>query len=113
MYIMKNLSLFLFFLSGLVFTTCEKDRTEYDFEAIVLSIGTDCGDTWLISLTNLNGDPEIADNTYYADNLPEEFKFEGFEIKLNCRKPGNDEFYPCTTLGPTYPHIVVTECKNR
>ncbi len=110
---MKSLSIILLCLSGLVLTTCEKDRTEYDFEAIVLSIGMDCGDTWIISLTNLNGDPEIADNTYYADNLPDEFKTEGLEIKLNCREPGNDELYACTTLGPTYPHIIVTECEKR
>jgi hypothetical protein len=110
---MRSLSVVLLFLSGLVLATCEKDRTEYDFEAIVLSIGTDCGDTWIISLTNLTGDPEIADNTYYADNLPEEFKIEGLEIKLDCRLPENDEYYACTTLGPAFPHIAVTGCEKR
>ena len=110
---MRSLSVILLFLSGLVLTTCEKDRTEYDFEAIVLSIGPDCGNTWIISLTNLDGDPEIADSTYYADNLPEEFKIEGLEIKPDCRLPENNEYYACTTLGPAFPHIVVTGCKKR
>jgi hypothetical protein len=110
---MRSLSVVLLFLSGLVLTTCEKDRTEYDFEAIVLYRGLDCGDTWVIGLTNLNGDPEISESNYYADNLPEEFKIEGLEIKLDCRLPENDEYYACTTLGPAFPHIVVTGCEKR
>ena len=29
-------------------------------------------------------------------------------IYLNCREPGEDEVYSCTTFAPSYPHIIVT-----
>lgn len=110
---MKQL-LVLSILAYSLLAGCEKDKDEdqissdFKFKATVLSMGLDCGDTFTISLENLDSDSDFEDGIYYADNLPAEYKEEGVLIYLNCREPNEEEVYACTTLGPAYPHIVVT-----
>ena len=67
----------------------------------------DCGDTYLINLKKVTSDSEIANGTYYADNLPPHLKVAGLKIILNSRKPTNKELYACTTMGPGYSHVIV------
>jgi hypothetical protein len=107
-------SISIFRQSRIIQAGCEKDKDEdqissdFKFKATVLSMGLDCGDTFTISLENLDSDSDIEDGIYYADNLPAEYKEEGVLIYLNCREPNEEEVYACTTLGPSYPHIIVT-----
>lgn len=112
---MKRLSYLLIFLSLSILSGCEKDNLankDFQFEATVLNKGLDCGETFLIELKNTCGNPNIANGIYYADKLDFEFKEPGLQIVLNCREPLKDELVACTTLGSSYPHIVVIDCKK-
>jgi len=109
---MKNLIILSILTFGFLFLSCDKDEDElskenFKFEATVLSVGMDCGETFIISLKNIESSSELGDGIYYADNLGSEYKEQGLKIYLNCREPNGDEVYACTTLGPTYPHLVV------
>lgn len=93
---------------------CDSDSNpepeiNYEFEGVVLGKGIDCGDTYLVDLKKKNGDSDIKSGTYYADNLPQEFKVKGYKMKMNCRKPNSEEAYPCATLGLGYNHVIVME----
>lgn len=104
--ILINSLLFFYLISA----SCDKADIEINFkyEATVLGKGIDCGNTFVIELKNID-ETDIADGIYYADNLNEDFKIDGFKILLNCRSPQNEELYPCTTLGFGYSHVFVTE----
>ena len=109
---MKNLFILSLLLIGVFFASCEKDDDKlalenFKFEATVLSTGMDCGDTFIISLKNLESNSDIKDGIYYADNLASAHKVQGLMLYLNCRVPNDGEFYACTTMGPTYPHVFV------
>lgn len=105
---MKRVVGILIIIIGIQLVSCEKEKEiEYQYEAIVLGQGIDCGETYLIELTGLSGEVEFENGTYYADNLPSEFKINGLKIVLNCRELHADEIYACTHMGPTYPHVVV------
>lgn len=108
---MKKVFVCLIVVAGFLFCSCEKDN-EYQFEATVLGKGLDCGETFLIDLTNISGNAEIMDNTYYADNLPSDLKINGLKIKLNCRFLKTDETYACTTMGITWSHVFVIEAER-
>ena len=90
----------------------EKNVT-FQFEGTVIGQGLDCGAVYLVDLINISGNAEITDGRYYADNLPSEHKIKGLEIELNCRLPNTNEMYPCTTMGPTYPHIYILEVQPK
>jgi len=97
---------------GVFFAGCEKDddkiiKKDYNFKATVISRGIDCGETFIISLKNLETDSEFKDGIYYAHKLASEFKVPELKIYLNCRQLNPDEGVACTTLGPGYPHLVV------
>lgn len=94
--------------------SCEKenDTSEgFQYEATVIGKGMDCGETFVISLTGIDNNSEFEDGTYYADQLNSDFKVPGLKIYLNCREPNDNEIYACTHMGPTYPHVIVTDCK--
>jgi hypothetical protein len=114
---MKKIFFVSILLCGVFLMSCKKDddkakAKDFKFEATVISKGLDCGETFLISLKNLETNSAIEDGTYYADNLEAEYKVEGLKIYLNCRNPNNDELLPCTTLGPSYPHVVVLDSEK-
>ncbi|MFZ7133390.1 MAG: hypothetical protein ACOWWR_13640 [Eubacteriales bacterium] len=110
--VMKKLIILSILTIGVFLAGCEKDDDEatkehFEFEATVIGKGQDCGETFIISLKNLVASSELEDGIYYADNLDSEYKEQGLKIYLNCREPNVDEIYACTTLGPTYPHLIV------
>ncbi len=114
-----NRLIFLIVLISLIsLTSCEKDNEsinsdDFVFEATVIGKGVDCGDTYVIILTNRGSNSDIEDGMYYADQLDSDFKVSGLEIYLNCREPNDTELYACTMMGPTYPHVIVTDCKTK
>ena len=104
-------------ITSIFFTTsCEKENVvntpeEYQYEATVINRGMDCGETFVISLKGIDNNLEFEDGNYYADQLGSDFKVPGLKIYLNCREPNENEIYACTHMGPTYPHVIVTDCK--
>ncbi|MCT4643466.1 MAG: hypothetical protein N4A74_00660 [Carboxylicivirga sp.] len=109
---MQRLGFLLLTFSLTLLLSCEKEEDIYDFqfEATVIGKGSDCGDTYLISLKNRGGSTSIIDGIYYADQLKSEFKVSGLKLYLNGRKPYDNEMHACSTLGIPYPHIVITDC---
>ena len=108
---MKN-NIFIIISLTFIIISCSKDEANNDiFNAKVLGKGLDCGNLFLIKFNNdVSGLPvNNFDNTFYAINLPEEFKTEGEQIKVEFREPKNDEAMACTTLGIGYPHIYITK----
>lgn len=113
---MKRTLIYLAILFGFTFIGCEKEtdsenEKEYQFEATVIGKGLDCGDTYLIDLKITIGNSDIVEGTYYADDLSSDLKVVGLKIKLNCRKPNDDELYVCTTMGPSYSHVIVIDAE--
>lgn len=109
---MKKLIILFILTFGVFLTSCKKDddkttKENFNFEATVLGKGLDCGETFLISLKNLKSNSGLEDGIYYGYNLSSEYKEQGLKIYLNCREPNDNESYACTTLGPTYPHLIV------
>lgn len=112
---MKRTAILSILITVSFLTSCEKendtgDLDNFQFEATVISKGLDCGEAFIISLTNREKDSSIENGTYYADNLDSDFKVPGLKILLNCREPNSDELYACTMMGPTYPHMIVLDC---
>lgn len=109
-YHFKFLLILLFFTS----LACEKDDPEKDYFFVeVIGKGMDCGDTFLVKFQE---EDEARVNKYleqtnayfpvfYANNLPEEFKQEGFSLKVTLKKCQELPF--CTTMGPGYGHICI------
>jgi hypothetical protein len=91
----------------------EEAETEFEYQASVIGQGMDCGDTFLINLSNLSDDNGLEESTYYADNLQDDFKVEGIVILLNCRESTNSETGVCTTFGPAFQHVYVLEAKMK
>ena len=124
---MKKLKLFLFAALILIHYQCQKGVTPLFFQidgpvnenfylVTVLGKGIDCGDTYLIQfeerLAEVEKYTETNSEIYYADRLPDEFKINDLHLLIKFRNPTMDELYPCSTLGPTYPHIIVIETKH-
>jgi len=114
---MKRFVLLSIIASLIYMSSCEKENDtnisdDFQFEATVINKGMDCGETFIISLKSRNANSDIEDGTYYADQLDSDFKIPGLIIYLNCREPNDSELYACTMMGPTYPHIIVTDSKK-
>jgi hypothetical protein len=121
---MKRFVIISIFTSALWIIGCEKENNnekeienniseEFHYEATVLRQGMDCGETYLISLKSIVSNSDLEDGTYYADKLDSDFKVQGLKIYLNCRKPNASEWYACTMMGPSFPHVVVTNCQKQ
>jgi len=113
----KYLLVLLFFIS----LACkkndpEKDDSEKDYYFVeVIGRGMDCGDTFLVRFQE---EDEARVNKYleqsnayfpvfYANNLPEEFKQEGWGLKVTLHKCNPGELPLCTAWGPGYGHICI------
>jgi len=105
-------ALLLSFILALAFTSCRK-FSHYKYTGLVVGKGIDCGETFLIKSNQKINDVDNLDLTYYADQLPNDMKIDGLEIKFNCRVPTASELYPCTSLGAAYSHIVITEIEKK
>jgi len=115
---MKQFVIISILISVLSIISCEKENDsniyeEFQYEATVISQGMDCGETYVISLKSIVSNSEFEDGTYYADQLDSDFKVQGLKIYLNCREPNDSEIYACTMMGPTYPHVIVTNCQRQ
>jgi hypothetical protein len=111
--------IFIIFLAMMV-VTCEENEinTEYQFEAKVLGMNSDCG-FYAIQITKgIQQANEIAgtlytEYTFIASNLPAKLQVEGLSIILNIRRIKDTEYGACTAIGVSYPWIYVQEAKEK
>lgn len=118
---MKSLNLAATILISTLFFACISDSGKNKngkYSANVIGKGMDCGGTYLIQFTEkinevytrlgLDSSKEYSGNIFYADQLPEKFQKENTNIRIEFRSQSQNESYPCTALGPSYSHIVIT-----
>ena len=103
---------FLTFISFFMLLSCSNsdDITENTANnAKVLRVGIDCGNTYLIKFFDSYSDipQNTTQNTFYAINLPEQYKVENLEIHINFRQPTENEIMNCTSEDITYPQIYI------
>jgi hypothetical protein len=104
-----------------LFFACVSDsgqKKEEIYSANVIGKGIDCGGTYLIQFTEkidkvynrlgLDTSRVYSGNVFYADLLPVQFQKEYTNIRIEFRPQTTNESYSCTTLGQSYPHIVIT-----
>jgi hypothetical protein len=108
-------TLILTFLSFFMLLSCSNsdDNSDNLNNAKVLRVGMDCGDTYLIKFFDgySNIPQNAAQNTFYAINLPEEYKIENLEIHINYRLPNENEILNCTSEDIAYPQIYIENVK--
>lgn len=106
-------TLILTFISFFMLLSCSNSDDENTNDLInnakVLRVGMDCGNTYLIKFNNdySNIPQNTTENTFYAINLPEQYKVENLEIFINFRLPNENEIMNCTTEDIAYPQIYV------
>ena len=106
---MKKLVLLLSIL--FIFSSCNKESvtSKRVYNAKVLSLGIDCGDTYLLQFKE--GVAAIPSNSFnnifYAVNLPDAYKIDNTEVFVKFREPTNSEIPACTSEGIAYPIIYI------
>ena len=102
--------------SLLTLISCNKeDDVIYEVlpNARVVSVGIDCGDSYLIQfIDDFTELPQTINNTYYEINLPDEYKIDGIEIYVDYRMLEPDEALICTTLGPAYTVLYIISAQQ-
>jgi hypothetical protein len=103
---MKTLILSLVMLITL---GCSNDEDDNNYNATVIGIGPDCGNSCLIKFEkNAIGLPSnTSENTFYEINLPSQFKVNGLKINVAFRQPTNNEIMVCTARDYAYPQIFI------
>ena len=106
-------SIFLTFISFFMLLSCSNSDDENSNNVLnnakVLRVGMDCGNTYLIKfINNSNNIPQnTTQNTFYAINLPEQYKVENLEVNINFRLPNENEIMNCTSEDIAYPQIYI------
>lgn len=67
---------FLIAVTLLMFSNCRK-LSHYTYTGKIISKDLDCGDTYIIKTDQKIKNVENIDNTYYADQLPDDYKKNG------------------------------------
>jgi len=102
----------IYILMSLLVMSCCKNEVENEWSnAIVIRKWLDCGNTFLIQFDeDVTGLPDNNSNrTFYAVNLPEEYKVSGKKINVEFREPNSSEMIVCTTMGIGYLQIYITK----
>ena len=93
------------------FTSCENEEIESEWvDVTVIGEAVDCKENWIIEYEN---PPSVQEFDKFQEiGLPSEYKTEGLELKLKIREPKNEETFPCTTLGISYPFKIILDAKR-
>lgn len=107
---MKKIICTVFVFNFLLISCSKEDANDGFYDATVLNQQVDCKDFVIQFRPNAMGLPvDSSENKFSALNLPETYRTEGMRVRVKVRKPNDDEFLACTTLGTRYPEIFITE----
>lgn len=122
---MKVIQVLLPFFISLLFLSCKNDAVteiespeELPFQATVKWPSMDCG-LYEIDVVNgvdeLNAILQLTNNhsRFIANNLPSEYQVMELEIVFDARKCEAGELFPCTSQGPSYPWLYVTDVRKK
>lgn len=116
---MKQISILIALFIGVFFWSCEKkpQNQDYPFQGKILGINIDCGIHEINITDGLDKVIELCGssigNVYIVGNLPDSLKKEGLIIQFNIGKPTPGQFTACTTLGPSYNWIWITDARPK
>ena len=98
-------------LSFLLLISCDNEEVESQWvDVTVISEAVDCRENWIIRYENPV--PEEGLERFQEIGLPSEYKIEDLELRLKIRDPRNEEMFPCTTAGISYPFKIILEAKR-
>jgi hypothetical protein len=101
----------ILFLSLIMLLTlgCSNDADDKNYNATVIGVGLDCGNSYLIKFNeNAIGVPtNTSENIFYEINLPSQFKVNGLKINVAFRQPTNNEIMVCTAQDYAFPQIFI------
>lgn len=101
----------IFFLCLLLFTACENEELESEWvEVTVVGEAVDCKENWVMKYKDPA--PQDGFERFQEIGLPSEYKTEGARLRLRIRDPKDEESFPCTTLGISYPFKLILEAKR-
>jgi|GEM_PF-2199914 len=94
------------------------DKSQY-FSIKVIGKGIDCGNTYIIeflekkeivaqTISSINS-VSSSSGIFYGDGLKAEYQKDSLMLYIKFRKLTTDEMNVCTTLGPAYQHIMITD----
>lgn len=106
----------ILFLSLTLLISCdnsESDNLLFEPNARVISLGLDCGNSYLIELdSDIENLPNSINNIFYEINLSEEYKIDGLELLVEFREPTSQELMNCSSQGSAYTQIFITEATS-
>jgi hypothetical protein len=105
----------------IMLVSCQRSTTspvEPTFEATVQSIGGDCNFPLLDFGSRTNEVAQVAGTPsayrlYYAVNLPATYWKTGQVLTTTIRQATANEQIACTTMGPSYPAVVVVSAEGK
>ena len=101
----------ILFLSLVMLLTlgCSNDENDKIYNATVIGVGPDCGNSYLIKFEkNASGVPtNTSQNIFYEINLPSQYKVNDLKLNITFRPPTNNEIIACTSRDYAYPQIFI------
>jgi len=107
---------FIYFFVLLIFFTSCKKEVESNWYTIEIRSSSNF-DCHIPEITFLTGGDEVKQllgsdiNIFVATGLPKVLFSPGTQLSVKIKKPETNDFIACTTLGPSYPQVVITEIK--
>jgi hypothetical protein len=109
--------LILFAIAVFIFSgSCKKNITDSLKATVVDTSNIDCGYPLLSFADDSNRIHNITGKTgyyYVAKGLPDSFRVAGKQLLVEVTLLSSDNDFACTTLGITYPHILIVRAIPR
>ncbi|HKJ48555.1 MAG TPA: hypothetical protein VJ973_05670 [Christiangramia sp.] len=95
-----------------LFSSCENEEIEAQWvDVTIIGEAVDCKENWIVRYENPLAEDEF--DRFQEIGLPSEYKNEGLELMLKIRDPKNEELFPCTAVGISYPFKVILEANRK
>jgi hypothetical protein len=116
---MKKVPFVIILLIGLLNSSCEKksENQVFPFVGEIMRINPDCNIHEINITEGLDKIIELCGNSigsvYIAGNLPDSLNVEGLRIEFNIGEASLDKITACTTMGPSYNWVWITDAKPK